>query len=230
METKRPRDLHLYSAGVIAALLLARNIWVMLNELPDEAFQGAIFRIIFFHVPAAFTCFLCFLLALAAGIVYLARKNLKWDAFAVAVTEVGLAFGAINLISGMIWARIIWGIWWTWDWRLTSMLVCWLLYAGYLVLRRAIEETTERARLGAVMLILNFSVVPFVFFSIKWFRTQHPQPVLYGEGKMDEMYRAMLYGNWVPLLIIAAVLIVLRMRQENQQREIDALRRAAHSF
>lgn len=224
------RDSVLIVLGGLAAVLLTRNIWVMLTQLPHEAFQGAIFRIIFFHVPAAFTCFLCFLLALVAGIVYLAKKNLQWDAFAVSVTEVGLAFGAINLISGMIWARIIWGIWWTWDWRLTSMLVCWLLYAGYLVLRRAIEETTERARLGAVMLILNFSVVPFVFFSIKWFRTQHPQPVLYGDGKMEEIYRSMLYGNWVPLLLIAGVLIALRMRQENQQREIDALRRAAHSF
>ena len=107
----------------------------------------------------------------------------------------------------MIWGRIIWGIWWTWDWRLTSSLICWLLYAGYLVLRRAVEEPTERARLSAVMSILSFSVVPFVFFSIKWFRTQHPQPVLYGEGKMDSAYRYMLYMNWVPLLMVAVMLV-----------------------
>jgi heme exporter protein C len=215
-------------AGIVAALLLARNIWVMLTQLPDEAFQGAIFRIIFFHVPAAFTCFLCFLASLIAGLAYLRTKNLNHDAFAVSVIEVGLAFGAVNLITGMIWARIIWGIWWTWDWRLTSMLICWLLYAGYLVLRRAIEEPTERAKMSAVMSILNFSVVPFVFFSIKWFRTQHPQPVLYGEGRMDSGYRAMLYGNWLPILIVAAILISIRYVQEKQQREIDALRREAH--
>jgi heme exporter protein C len=220
----------LYALGAVAAALLARNIWVMMTGLADEAFQGAIFRIIFFHVPCAFTCFLCFLLALIAGIAYLKSGNLNYDAFAVSATEVGLAFGAANLVSGMIWARIIWGIWWTWDWRLTSMLICWLLYAGYLVLRRAIEEPTERARLGAVMSILSFSVVPFVFFSIKWFRTQHPQPVLYGQGKMDANYRAMLYGNWVPLLLIAAVLVAVRMGQERRQREIDALRREVHAF
>jgi heme exporter protein C len=200
----------------------------MLTQLPDEAFQGAIFRIIFFHVPAAFTCFLCFLASLIAGLAYLKTRNLNHDAFAVSVIEVGLAFGAVNLITGMIWARIIWGIWWTWDWRLTSMLICWLLYAGYLVLRRAIEEPTERAKMSAVMSILNFSVVPFVFFSIKWFRTQHPQPVLFGDGKMDSGYRAMLYGNWVPLLLVAAILISIRYVQEKQQREIDALRREAH--
>ncbi|MBA3973158.1 MAG: cytochrome C assembly protein [Candidatus Solibacter sp.] len=218
----------LLTAGIAASLLLARNIWVMLTQLPDEAFQGAIFRIIFFHVPAAFTCFLCFLASLIAGLAYLKTRKLGYDAFSVSVIEVGLAFGAVNLITGMIWARIIWGIWWTWDWRLTSMLICWLLYAGYLVLRRAIEEPTERAKMSAVMSILNFSVVPFVFFSIKWFRTQHPQPVLFGDGKMDSGYRAMLYGNWAPLLIVAAILISIRYAQEKQQREIDALRREAH--
>ncbi|MBI5281352.1 MAG: cytochrome c biogenesis protein CcsA [Candidatus Solibacter usitatus] len=224
------RERILYGLGAVAAALLVRNIWKLLTGLPDEAFQGAIFRIIFFHVPAAFTSFTCFLCALIAGIAYLKSKNLKWDSFGVSVTEVGLAFGAANLISGMIWARIIWGIWWTWDWRLTSMLICWLLYAGYLVLRRAIEEPTERARLSAVMSILSFSVVPFVFFSIKWFRTQHPQPVLFGDGKMDTGYRVMLYSNWIPLLMFAAILVAVRMMQERRQREIDALRRAAHAF
>jgi len=224
------REKTLYALGAVAALILVRNIHTMLTGLPDEAFQGAIFRIIFFHVPAAFTCFLCFFASLIAGISYLKTKNLKWDSVAVSTIEVGLAFGAANLITGMIWARIIWGIWWTWDWRLTSMLICWLLYAGYLVLRNAIEEPTERARLSAVMSILSFSVVPFVFFSIKWFRTQHPQPVLYGEGKMDGGYRAMLYGNWVPILMIAICLVAVRMMQEKRQREIYAMRRAAHAF
>lgn len=220
----------LYALGVLAALLLARNIWVMLTGLPDEAFQGAIFRIIFFHVPAAFTCFLGFFAALIASISYLKSGHMRWDALAVSSTEVGLAFGAANLVSGMIWARIIWGIWWTWDWRLTSMLVCWLLYAGYLVLRRAVEEPAQRARLSAVLSILSFSVVPFVFFSIKWFRTQHPQPVLYGEGKMDSAYRAMLYGNWLPLLLVAVLLVAVRMKQENRRLELDALRREAHTI
>jgi len=224
------REKLLYGSGVLAALLLARNIWVMLTGLPDEAYQGAIFRIIFFHVPAAFTCFLCYTISLVASVAYLKTHRLNWDALSVSCVEVGLAFGAANLISGMIWARIIWGIWWTWDWRLTSTLICWLLYGGFLVLRRAIEEPTERARLSAAMSILSFAVVPFVFFSIRWFRTQHPQPVLFGEGKMDAGYRVMLYGNWVPLLLIAMILVSIRIRQEMRQREIDALRRAVHTF
>jgi heme exporter protein C len=214
----------------IAALLLGRNLYVMLLQLPDEVAQGPIFRIIFFHVPFAWTAFLGFFTALAGSVVYLATKNLRYDALAVAATEVGLAFGAGNLVSGMIWGRIIWGIWWTWDPRLTSMLICWLLYAGYLMLRRAIEEPTQRARMAAVLSIFAFVDVPIVFFSIKWWRTQHPQPVVWGGGSMDPAYWNMLFLNWVPILLLGVVLVMIRMRQEEEQREIDALRRYAHAF
>jgi heme exporter protein C len=214
----------------IAASLLARNLYVILLQLPDEAQQGAIYRIIFFHVPAAWTAFLCFFAAMIASILYLVNKNLRYDALAASVTEVGLAFGAANLISGMIWGRIIWGVWWTWDARLTSMLVGWLIYAGYLMLRRAIEEPTERAKLAAVVSIFAFADVPIIFFSIKWWRTQHPQPVVWAGGQMDPAMYNMLFMNWIPLLLLAVVFLMIRMNQERAQREIDAMRRYAHAF
>jgi heme exporter protein C len=216
--------------AAIAGALLARDLYVILLRLPDEVAQGPIFRIIFFHVPFAWTAFLGFFAALVASVLYLTTKNLRYDALAVATTEVGLAFGAGNLLSGMVWGRIIWGIWWTWDPRLTSMLICWLLYAGYLMLRRAIEEPTQRARMSAVLSIFAFVDVPIVFFSIKWWRTQHPQPVVWGGGSMDPAYWNMLFLNWVPILLLGIVLVMIRMRQEEQQREIDALRRYAHAF
>jgi len=214
----------------IAALLLARNLYVILLELPDEAAQGAIYRIIFFHVPAAWTAFLCFFAAMIASILYLVKKDLRHDAFAASATEVGLAFGAANLISGMIWARIIWGIWWTWDPRLTSMLVGWLIYAGYLMLRRAIEDPKERAKIAAVVSIFAFVDVPIIFFSIKWWRTQHPQPVVWAGGQMDPAMYNMLFMNWIPFLLLGAVLVMIRMNQERAQREIDAMRRYAHAM
>lgn len=216
--------------SALAAALLARNLYVMLLELPDEAAQGAIYRIIFFHVPAAWTAFLGFFSALVASILYLVKRNMRYDALAVSVTEVGLAFGAANLVTGMIWGRVIWGIWWTWDPRLTSMLICWLLYAGYLMLRRAVEEPTQRARVSAVLSIFAFADVPIVWFSIKWWRTQHPQPVVWGGGSMDTAMWNMLFLNWVPLLLLFVVLAMVRMQQEQAQREIDALRRFAHAL
>jgi heme exporter protein C len=206
------------------------NLAVMLLVLPDEEAQGAIYRIIFFHVPAAWTAFVGFIVAAIASIAFLVGRNLWWDALAVSTTEVGLAFGAANLVTGMIWGRIIWGIWWTWDPRLTSMLVCWLLYAGYLMLRRAVEEPTQRARVSAVFSIFAFADVPIVWFSIKWWRTQHPQPVVWGGGSMDPSMWNMLFGNWAPMLMLFAALAALRMGQERAQRELDALRRQAHAL
>jgi heme exporter protein C len=216
--------------AALAGLLLARNLYVMLLELPDEAAQGAIYRIIFFHVPAAWTAFAGFFAALVSSVLYLMRKNLRYDAVAVSATEVGLAFGAVNLVTGMIWGRIIWGIWWTWDARLTSMLICWLLYAGYLMLRRAVDDPTQRARFAAVFSIFAFVDVPIVWFSIKWWRTQHPGPVVWGGGSMDPAMYQMLFFNWVPLLLLAGALVMVRLGQEATAREIEALRRHAHAL
>ena len=219
----------LYAACLIGAWLLLANLAVILLVLPDEAEQGAIYRIIFFHVPAAWSAFLGFLAAAVASVAYLIKRDLRYDAVAVSVTEVGLAFGAVNLVTGMIWGRIIWGIWWTWDARLTSMLVCWLLYAGYLMLRRAVEEPAQRAKVAAVFSIFAFADVPIVWFSIQWWRTQHPQPVMRGSGSMDPAMYKMMFANWAPLLLLFCVLVVIRLRQERIQSEIDALRREAHA-
>jgi len=224
----RPRLLLILTA--VAAVLLVRNLFVILLRLPDEAQQGAIYRIIFYHVPAAWTAFLGFFVALAASVAYLTARRLKADAVAVAATEVSLVFAVANLITGMFWGRIIWGIWWTWDPSLTSMLVFVLLYAGYLMLRGAIEDPTARARASAVLSIFAFVDVPIVFFSIKWWRTQHPAPVVYGGGSMEPDMWRMLFLNWAPLLLLWVVLIALRMKQEETRRELDALRRHAHTL
>jgi heme exporter protein C len=223
------RDKILIALGVVAMGLLARNI-LTIAGFPNEASQGAIFKIIFFHVPVAITAMLCSAMALIGSVMFLLTRNFKYDAMAVSVTEVGLAFLAANLVTGSIWGRVIWGIWWTWDARLTSALVCWLLYAGYLMLRRAIEEPTQRATFAAVFSIFAFIDVPIVIFSIKWWRTQHPQPVFWGGGSIPgDWYLAALL-NLLAMILFGIVLTVARLRQEEAQREIDSLRRTAHAF
>jgi heme exporter protein C len=223
------REKLIYGLGTIAAILLARNLYSIFMQLPDEASQGMIYRIIFFHVPAAITAMLGAGVTLITSVAYLLTKNLKYDAISVAVTEVGLAFLAANLVTGSIWGRIIWGIWWTWDARLTSALVCWLLYAGYRMLRHAIEEPTARARIAAVFNIFAFVDVPIVIFSIKWWRTQHPQPVFWGGGSIDPAMYLTAVLNLVALVLLAVVLSLIRLRQEEVQREIDSIRRYAHA-
>ncbi|HXA50676.1 MAG TPA: cytochrome c biogenesis protein CcsA [Candidatus Acidoferrum sp.] len=223
------RDKIVFVIGVFAILLLTRNI-LLIKGLPEEANQGAIFKIIFFHVPMAMTALTFSLVSFLASAAFLVTRKFYFDALAVAVTEVGLAFLAGNLITGSIWGRIIWGIWWTWDARLTSALICWLLYAGYLMLRRAIEEPTQRATFAAVFSIFAFLDVPIVIFSIKWWRTQHPQPVFWAGGSFPKDWAPIFWLNVLAVLLVGIVFTAVRLRQEEAQREIDSLRRMAHAL
>lgn len=227
------REKALYAVAALAALLLIRNLYTIFIGLPDEAAQGAIYRIIFFHVPAAAAFMFGGFAAMVASILYLVRRDFVYDTFAASVTEVALVFGAINLATGMIWARVIWGVWWAWDARLTFMLISWLMYGGYLMLRQAIDEPTQRARFAAVLSILTFPGVVITYKAIDWWRTQHPAPVLTfrgAEGGMDPAMEATLYWNILAVVLIALLMALVRMRQEGMRLEIDALRREAHAI
>lgn len=216
----------------MAAIIIAWNLHTIFIEVPDEANQGAIFRIIYFHVPFAITSFIGFYIAMFSGIGFLIKKNLRFDSVAAAITEVSFSFGMVTLITGMIWGRIIWGIWWTWDPRLTSYFICLLLYAGYLMLRRAVDDPTQRATLCAVLSIFAALDIVIVWKSIEWWRTQHPGPVLSirNGGGMAPGMEAPLYWNLLALVLMGMALVLVRMRQEDTQREIDALRRYAHAM
>jgi heme exporter protein C len=223
------RDKILIVLGAVAILLLARDLY-LITGFPPERAQGAIFKIIFFHVPMAITAFVFALVAFLASILFLLTRRMQFDALAVAVSEVGLAFLAGNLITGSIWARVQWGIWWTWDARLTSALVCWLLYAGYLMLRHSIDEPTQRATIAAVFSIFAFIDVPIVTLSIQWWRTQHPQPVFWGGGSFQPDWKAVFDWQLLAILLVGVLFVSVRLRQEQFQREIDSLRRMAHAI
>ena len=227
------REKLLYGTGAAASALLIYNLYTIFLALPDEAAQGAVYRIIFFHVPAAATFMFAAFASMVASVLFLVRRDFGADSFAAAVTEVGLVFGAINLITGMIWARYAWGIWWAWDARLTFMLISWLMYGGYLMLRQAIEEPTQRARFSAVLSILTFPGVVITYKAIDWWRTQHPGPVLSirgAKGGMDPAMEKTLMLNFLAVLLVATVMLIVRMRQEGVQRELDGLRREAHAI
>ena len=219
-----------YSCASVGGLLLIVTLYQIFMVLPDEASQGPVYRILFFHVPAWWTAFLAVGVGSFASIMYLIRKTLRWDSVAVAATEAALPFLMMGIVLGSIWGRVAWGIWWTWDARLTSALVCWLLYAGYLMLRKAIEEPTQRATFAAVFSIFAFIDVPIVIFSIKWWRTQHPAPVFWGGGSMPRDWFALWAWNVLAMMLVGFVFVAVRLRQEEFQREIDSLRREAHAL
>ncbi len=218
---------------LMAAVFTGILVWNMntVYGLPQQVQNVGAYKIIYLHVPAAFTAFTGFFAAMVASLIYLGTSKLKYDAFAGGVTEVALVFATANLLSGMIWARYAWGIWWTWDARLTSMLVCVLMYYGYVMLRQAITEPTQRARLSAVMSIFGMAGVAFVYQSIAWYRTQHPSPVLgFREGGgMGPGLEAPMYWNFLAMLCLAVILASVRMRQAQFATEIDSLRRMAHN-
>ncbi len=219
-------------AAGLATLILAYTLYSIFLVLPDEAAQGPIYRIIFFHVPAAIVAMIGYFVALGFSVFYLSSKDLKYDSIAASIVEVSLVFSVVNIVTGSIWGRIIWGIWWTWDPRLTSALVCILIFSGYLMLRRAIDEPTQRARLSSALCIFGCVDVVVVYKSIDWFRTQHPGPVLSfrtGGGNMDPAMERMLFINFFAILLISTALVLIRTRQETISREIDSLRRFANA-
>jgi heme exporter protein C len=226
------RDTLAMALAGAAALLLAYDLYQMFLVLPDEAMQGAIYRILFFHAPAAMAGMIGYFVALTFSVLYLSSGNFRWDSLAASIVEVSLVFSLLNIFTGSIWARVIWGIWWTWDARLTSALVCVLIFFGYLMLRRAIDEPTQRARLSAALCIFGCLDVVIVWKSIEWFRTQHPGPVLdfrTGGGHMDPAMQHIFWLNFLAILMMGTALVLVRTRQEATAREIDSLRRLANA-
>jgi heme exporter protein C len=212
-----------YLCTALGGLLLVRNLYLIFLVLPDESSQGPVYRILFFHVPAWWTAFLAVTVAAIASIMYLIRRNLRWDSLAVAATEVGLVFLVVGITLGSIWGRVAWGIWWTWDARLTSALICILLYAAYLSVRRNIDDPTQRARIAAVASLFAFCDVPIVWYSIRWWRTQHPQPM---ELPPDMM--SVLLQNWLAIGLIVVALVIVRFEQDEAHRRIAGLRFVRH--
>ncbi len=214
-------------AGVTAALMLYAlyQAWI---AAPTEATMGIYQRIFYVHVPAALVGFGVFFINLMASVWYLARRSRAADALAVASAEVGVALLAINLITGPIWAKPIWGIWWTWDARLTLTLVIWIMYVSYLVLRQFTPHSELQPRLAAAYAMFIFVAVPVDYMAIRWWRTQHPQPVLFG-GPHSGLAPAMLYAlcvGFAAYIALAATLLRLRYRQEQLRHRIELRRRA----
>jgi heme exporter protein C len=173
-------------AGVYAMAVL----WT-----PVEQFQGLAQKILYIHAPAAWAALMSFSLVGLASVGYLFLKDRRLDIFAEASAEVGLAFGAVMLVTGPIWAKPIWGTWWQWEPRLTLTLLLVLLFIGYRALRSAIDDPDERARFAAVVGIMALVLVPFVHLSVYLFRTIHPQPVLMKPSQPSmpwEMLRTLL--------------------------------------
>src|SRR5579862_3783893 len=205
-------------------LLLAAASYGALIWAPTENTMGLVQRIFYFHVSSAWSGFISFILVFIGSVAYLRTRALKWDWLSVASAEVGVAFFTIVLVTGPIWAKPVWGIWWTWDARLTSSFLLWVLFVSYLVLRTLVEEPERRALVSAVFGIFATLDIPLVYFSIWWFRTQHPQPVIGDGGSLDPRMAKVLLLCWAAMLGILVLLVRQRYRVEALRWDVDRLR------
>jgi heme exporter protein C len=206
--------------AIITALVLCYALYEALIGAPTERSMGDVQRIFYYHVPSAWTAFLLFSINFVASITYLINRRPAADILALTTAEVGVVFLTVNLVTGPIWARPVWGIWWTWDWRLTSTLVMWLIYVSYLLLRR-FSSGGQAPVLAAALGVLGALCVPFVYFSIWFFRTQHPSPVIGGGGSLDPRMAHVLLLNWLAFLCLALLVCWTRYRLEVVQRDVE---------
>src|SRR5437660_3517036 len=206
--------------GILTAALLSYALYEALIAAPTEQTMGNVQRIFYYHVASAWTAFLLFFINFGASVAYLIRRNPIADAIAVTTAEVGVVFCTVVLVTGPLWARPVWGIWWTWDVRLTSTLVLWLIYVSYLMLRR-FSSSGQTPLMAAVLAVFGALDVPLVYFSIWFFRTQHPQPVIGGGGSIDPKMLQVALINWAAFLCFAGLVCWSRYRLELLQREVE---------
>jgi len=205
--------------AIVTALLLSFALYAALVIAPTEQTMGNVQRIFYYHVPSAWVAFELFLINFVASVIYLIKRSARADIVALVTAEVGVVFCTVVLITGPIWARPVWGIWWTWDLRLTLTLVLWLIYVSYLVLRR-FSTSSQTPLLAAVLAVFGALDVPLVYFSIWFFRTQHPSPVIGGGGSLDPRMGWVLLYNWIAFMALAWLVCWTRYRLEIAQRQV----------
>jgi heme exporter protein C len=222
----------------VAAALIVYAGYAALYVAPDERTMHEVQRIFYFHLPSWITSFTSFSVVFVANIAFLLTRRYKWDCLGVAAAEVGVICCTIGLVTGPLWARPVWGVWWTWDARLTTTFILWLLYISYLLLRGLLEDPQRRATLSAVLGIFAFLDVPLVYVSNRLWRTQHPQPVVLGGegsglnpimGRVVGICIIAVFGVMIPLLMDRYRLELVRHELDGLRQKVDARTTASPS-
>ena len=202
------------AGGAVTLMLLAGA--AIFFYAPTDWLQGPVQRIFYLHVSSAIAAFVCFAVVLVGGVVFLRNESYAADRWARSGALVGVIFTTVTLVMGSLWAKSVWGAFWVWDARLTSTLVLWIIYAGYLLVRRLAEPGRQAARIASAVGIFGFVDVPIVYFSVNWWVTQHPGPVIINDALPAQMLATFLF-TLLCTLVLAAVMVVIRYRIETLQ-------------
>ena len=214
---------------LLSGVSMVGALYLVFLYAPTDRNLGISQRIFYFHVSMAWVGFLAFFWVLVGSVGYLWKRSQKMDRLAYSSAEIGVVFTTLMLITGVLWAKPAWGVWWTWDPKLTTSLILWLLYVAYLMLRAYSPRGDQGARFAAVLGVIGFVDVPIIYLSVVWWRTVHP-PVVLGpvaEGSLEPSMRMVLMACTVAFTLLFAYLLMDRQALRRSEEEFEAVRSIA---
>lgn len=221
-------------SGTLGVGLMLVVHWMVFFWVPTERSQGIVQRIFYIHVPAAWVAFMAFGIVAVFSALYLWRKNVRYDMAAHSAAEGGMVYTVIVLLTGPLWGRVAWGTWWVWDPKLTLTLILWFIYLGYFLVRASTDNSERGRRFAAVLGIVGALDIPLIYFSVVWFRSMHPGPVVMrGDGPSiePEMLATLMTGLAASTLIFLSLFLfryrLERVKQAVAVQQMDADRRTA---
>lgn len=226
---EQPQKRRVGLLGAVALIVIALGLYWALLQAPRDALQGDVQRIMYLHLPSILTAYLSFFLVFIGSCLYLWKREKRDDNLAHSAAELGVLFTALTIIEGSIWGKPTWGVWWTWDARLTLTAVLLLIYSGYLMLRSLIDDEDRAALSAAILGIIGFLDIPLIHMSVYWWRTLHQPPSILRPDKLpwENVHPAMLTAlaiNFVGFLLLYFYLLSFRLRLGEVRSEIKARR------
>jgi heme exporter protein C len=200
-------------------IMLPVDMYLIFNVAPTERIMGIVQKIFYIHVPLAMSAYMAFAGVFISSIMFLWKKDLAWDTAAVCWAEIGVLLSTLVLITGSLWARPVWNVWWAWDPRLLTMFILWFIYIGYFILRKGFTDRFQRARYSAVLGIIGFLDVPIVRLATKWWRSIHPRLKSEGGGLDPTMLKILIFS----LATIVAFTVLLFIFRHGVARAEDRL-------
>ena len=216
--------------AIITVVMMLADLYFIFMVAPTDSVLGHVQRVFYFHVPVAIMSFAAFFVVFIGSLGYLIRRTPRWDAIAHASAEVGVVFVTLALLTGIIWARPVWNTWWTWEPRLTTTMILWLIYVAYLMVRSYAPTQSKGAIYAAVVGIIGFIDVPIVYYSVVWWRSIHPSPVVGPFAQADALEGTMaliLLFSFITFLFFFAYMVAERVELRNTE---EALRRIRFSL
>lgn len=221
--------------GTLALIFILLGLYWGLVQAPPDAFQGNVQRIMYLHIPTILTAYLSFFLVFVGSCLYLWKREKRDDNLAYSAAEIGVLLTALTIVEGSIWGKPTWGVWWTWDARLTLTAILLLIFVGYLMLRSLIEEENRGAIAGAVLGIIGFLDIPLIHMSVYWWRTLHQPPSILRPDKApwENIHPAMLIAlsiNFIAFFLLYFYLLSIRFRLGETREEIRRLKLQMGAF